>query len=753
MPQSAQFSRPDGVGYNLAQMSTPPVTGIERKRLGGGQFVSIVLLYACLVGLSLLTWFNARRAAETAALVAQTKTVLGEIDASLGNVVRDTAIVRGYLLTGDPAFLETFDPTGSDVLAHLRVLGHLTADNPSQKQPLAELRALSMARIAELAAAVRARREGGLAAALPFVTVSPHGRILKAADRMRREEQSLLERREHASRVAFRSTSDTLVVGGAVLLVQVTLLVILVNLEFTRQRRSESIVAENRDRLFVTLRSIGDAVIVTDEKGRVTFVNPVAESLTGWTTAEARGRPAEEVFRIVHEETRRSVESPIEQALTRGSVVGLANHTVLIARDGTETPIADSGAPIRDDRGELRGAVLVFRDITASRRADRDRLAALRAAEEASAQKDRFLAVLSHELRTPLTPVLATVQRIDQRLDGDGELARDIRMIRRNIELEALLIDDLLDVTGIARGKIAIRHRVLDLHEKVLHVLDNCRGDAEVRGVRLESRLDASEHFADGDPARLQQVLWNVVKNAIKFTPAGGKVSVRSESAGPGRIRLTVADTGIGIRAEKLASIFDAFEQGEATITRRFGGLGLGLAISKAFVEAHGGTIRAESAGEGRGSSFVIELPAMARPESFATAAEPAARAARPRWSILVVEDHADTASAMEAALKDGGGDVRVASGCAPAVALHRERPADLLITDIGLPDGDGIGLLSTLRAIRPLRGIVVSGYGMEADVQRSREAGFAAHLIKPFNVSRLEEAIDQAMSAPPGAA
>lgn len=729
-------------------METLSEAPIERKRLGGGRLAAIVLLYACLIGLSVLTWFNGRRAAETASLVDHTRMVLGEIDATLAAVVRDTAVVRGYLLTGDPEFLKTFDPAGSDLLGHLRLLGRLTADNPSQRSPLLELRTASLARVAELDAAVRARQEGGLAAAIPLVSSAPRGRIREAADRMRSEERKLLDQREHASRVAFRSTSDTLVIGAAVLGAQLTLLVILLNLEITRQRRAESIVAENSDRLLVTLRSIGDAVIVTDEQGRITFANPVAEAMTGWSTADARGLPAEEVFRIVNENSRQPVESPIRQALERGSVVGLANHTILIARDGTETPIADSGAPIRDDRGVLRGVVLVFRDITASRRAERDRVAALRTAEEASAQKDRFLAVLSHELRTPLTPVLATIQRIDRRLGGEDELAREIRMIRRNIELEALLIDDLLDVTGIAQGKIAIRHRTLDLHEKILHVLENCRHDAAGKGVELEASLEAPEHFVDGDPARLQQVLWNVVKNAIKFTPTGGRVSARTEAAAPGRIRLTVADTGIGIKSEKLASIFDAFEQGEATITRRFGGLGLGLAISKAFVEAHGGTIRAESAGAGQGSSFVIELPAMARPESFAPPPDARPRTDGGAWSILVVDDHMDTASAIEAALKEAGKDVRVAGDIASAIALHRERPADLLITDVGLPDGDGVGLLSALGEIHPLRGIVVSGYGMEADLRRSREAGFAAHLTKPFNVARLEEAIDQAMSA-----
>jgi CheY-like chemotaxis protein/anti-sigma regulatory factor (Ser/Thr protein kinase) len=345
--------------------------------------------------------------------------------------------------------------------------------------------------------------------------------------------------------------------------------------------------------------------------------------------------------------------------------------------------------------------------------------------------------------------VLATVQRIERRIGGGEELGREIRMIRRNVELESSLIDDLLDVTRIAQGKIAIRRQPIDLHEKILHVLETCRPDINDRGIEIDTRLEAPEHFGEGDSARLQQVFWNVVKNAIKFTPSGGRVAVRTESAGPDRLRLTVADTGIGIPSEELASIFDAFEQGEATITRRFGGLGLGLAISKTLVEAHGGTIRAESDGAGRGATFVIELPAAAQSRAAAPPAEAAPRPGETRWSILVVEDHSDTAVAMKAALEDRDEDVRVAGDIEAAVAMHRERPADLLITDVGLPDGDGISLLAVLGQIHPLRGIVVSGYGMEADVRRSRDAGFATHLIKPFNISRLEEAIDQAMRAP----
>jgi len=729
-------------------MDAPPTDPpIGRSPLRGRSLAAIMLLYAGLLGLSIATWVNSRRVIESSASVDHTKDVLAEIEAALDLVTRDTALVRGYVLTGNPEFLAEFDATGENVYAHLKKLQRLTTDNDAQRRPLAELREACRTRVGQLAELVRVRRDQGLDAAIALVSPRPWKMVRDAAGRMERQELELLAHRQRVSTSVFRSAKATLAAGWAVLFLQISLVVILLNADFKRRQQGASDLAESHDRLRVTLRSIGDAVIVTDEKGRISFLNPVAEALTGWKSSEGEGRPAEEVFRIVNEDTRHPVPSPIVEALSLGRVVGLANHTVLISRSGREVPISDSGAPIRDDHGEIRGAVLVFREMTEQRRVERERAEARKIAEDANAQKDRFLAVLSHELRTPLSPVLSTIERLERRHDPSTELGAALRTIRRNVELEVALIDDLLDVTRIAQGKVAVRSRALDLHEKLLHVLDNCRSEAAEKGVAFEAALDAPEHYVRGDPARLQQVLWNVLKNGIKFTPPGGRVSVSTEAAGSHRIRIRVEDSGIGIPPEKLGRIFDAFDQGEATITRRFGGLGLGLAISKALVEAHGGTIVAESAGVGRGAAFVIELPAMARP---ADAEAPAARAvARPsaRWNILVVEDHTDTAAAISDLLREDGHRVRVAHDVETAFALHEESPADLLITDVGLPDGNGVDLLARLGAVRPVRGIVVSGYGMEKDIERSRAAGFFAHLTKPFNVARLEEAVDQAMS------
>jgi two-component system CheB/CheR fusion protein len=384
--------------------------------------------------------------------------------------------------------------------------------------------------------------------------------------------------------------------------------------------------------------------------------------------------------------------------------------------------------------------------VTERRRQSRELDEARRAAEEASAAKDRFLATLSHELRTPLTPVMASLQRLERRPDLGEGMAESFAMIRRNVELEARLIDDLLDLTRIVRGKVEIERSPLDLHGVLGAVAQNARSEFFARGVRLVASLEAPEHFCQGDGGRLQQVFWNLLKNSAKFTPSGGVVTMRTENPEPGRVRIEVSDTGQGIRSDLLPRVFEAFEQGDVTAVRRAGGLGLGLAIARSLVQLHGGVITATSEGEGRGATFAVELATTNdRPLPALPPASDAERtAARHRMSVLVVEDDLDTAEAMALFLTESGFDVRTAPNIDRARAAFTERPADVLITDVGLPDGSGLDLLAALRPIRSdFRAIVLSGYGMEEDVLRSRSLGFAEHFVKPINPSRLVDALD----------
>ena len=505
---------------------------------------------------------------------------------------------------------------------------------------------------------------------------------------------------------------------------------------------------------------------------------------------------------------------PVEQMPTRraeltGREVRDQEITVVRA-DGRVVELLGFASPLLGVDGRPRGAVGIYLDITGRKaeeaearrakvRAEQSRAAAeaaKEAVEAASRAKDQFLAMLSHELRTPLTPVLAAVSDLRSDLAARPGAAADdlatLDMVQRNVELEARLIDDLLDLTKIARGKLRLERRPTDVHALVRAVIEMCRAESpeEADGARAAAPitvdLSARRAVVDADPARLQQVLWNLVKNALKFTPPDGSITVRTSNAGSvdldadgadgangsGRqpwLRVEVSDTGIGIDPEALPRIFFAFEQIEAQNRagrrRAGGGLGLGLTISKSLVDMHGGRLRVRSGGEGRGSTFTAELECVAataeapdaapRPAPALPAAPSAARpaaaesappAGRPR--LLLVDDHEDTNRAMKRVLGRLGYAVTTAASVADALAADAaahdsaDGPFDLLLSDIGLPDGSGLDLMRQLCESRPVRGIALSGFGTDADVQRSRDAGFAEHLTKPVSLDKLRDAI-----------
>ncbi len=635
--------------------------------------------------------------------------------------------------------------------------------------------------------------------------------------------------------------------------------------EVAHREQALAAVETERQRLLlaVTLASIGDGVITTDAEGRVTFLNGEAERLTGWRNDEAVGQPLLDVFNIVNEQTRQPVENPVEKVLRLGMVVGLANHTILVARDGRETPVDDSGAPVRQANGTVQGVVLVFRDITdrrsreeeirsiarfpeenpgpvlrlsrdgnvlyanraaetflleegwvrggppppilwqraesafrtgamhefdlpahdgrvisfccvpvagagyanlyaqdvtARKRAEEGLLAAKESADNAKAAaelanraKDYFLAVLSHELRTPLTPVLMAVSMLQRRPDLDQDLRTTLEMVRSNIEMEARLIDDLLDVNRIAKGKIELQKQTVELRSVIQRAVEVCQPDIEARGLNFGIDLGPdAPYWVEADVGRLQQVFWNLLKNAIKFTSHGGCVGICCRLDQNGCVVVEVNDSGIGIEPSMLPQLFNAFAQAERSITRQFGGLGLGLTISKALVEMHGGTIDAHSEGKDKGATFRVRLPLAAstqQPETPSPA--PTDRNVAGPLRILLVEDHAISAKMIRMVLMQEGHEVETADDMATALELAGRQHFDLLISDLGLPDGSGHDLLRHLRR-QDCRfpAIALSGYGQEEDIQRSREAGFAVHLTKPATRESLVEAIASVVSA-----
>ena len=381
------------------------------------------------------------------------------------------------------------------------------------------------------------------------------------------------------------------------------------------------------------------------------------------------------------------------------------------------------------------GTFLVLGAVTAERRRAKEE------AEAASQTKDRFLATLSHELRTPLTPILALSSVLENSGTLPGEERSQMEVIRRNAELEAGLIDDLLDLTRISRGQLHVASEPVALSAALERVIDLCQREAASQGVLIERDGAFADVTVRADPARLHQILWNILKNAVEFTPRGGRILLRTEKTAPDRVAVEVRDTGAGIEPSEIGRIFEPFE----TAGPRTRGLGLGLSISRALAEAQGGTLTATSGGQGRGATFRIELETL---PGFAPPARPEPALTRPfhveTRRILLVEDHADTLRAARALLEELACDVVATASVREALAAVEEQEFDLVLSDLGLPDGNGLELMAYLRDRYGLSGIAVTGYGMEEDLRRSREAGFVDHLVKPITFARLENAIDR---------
>jgi len=444
-----------------------------------------------------------------------------------------------------------------------------------------------------------------------------------------------------------------------------------------------------------------------------------------------------------------------------GVIKGYVADKQFLRKDGKTLYASVSAQCMRKDDGKLDCILVLIQDITERKLLEADLRAAKESADRAKAiaelanrAKDYFLAVLSHELRTPLAPVVMGVSMLQDRPGLDEDVRETLGMVRRNAELEARLIDDLLDLTRIARGTVELQKQRVDLGTVIEYAVEVCRPDIDARALKfgVEMGPDAP-YWVEADITRLQQVFWNLLKNAIKFTPHGGCVGVRCSLDGPGRAAVEVSDSGIGIEPEALSRIFNAFEQAERSLGRQFGGLGLGLAISKAMVELHGGSIEARSEGQGKGATFRVRLPLCAPPreDEAPTPSTLRKRAVSPLL-ILLVEDHGVTAKMMCQVLTLEGHKVETAGDMATAQELAGRQPFDLLISDLGLPDGSGHDLMRSMRSRgHKFPGIALSGYGQEEDILRSREAGFAVHLTKPVPRERLIEAILSVTSPPDG--
>jgi PAS domain S-box-containing protein len=459
-------------------------------------------------------------------------------------------------------------------------------------------------------------------------------------------------------------------------------------------------------------------------------LNPVAERLRGWSTGVAAGRPVGDIFKIINEHSRNTVESPIDRVLREGVVLGLANHTVLIARDGTETPIEDSAAPILDANREIRGVVLVFRDASTARAVER----ALRAADE---RKNEFLAVLAHELRNPLAPIRQAAAIASSKSASPAQIAWSTEVIERQVGHMARLLDDLLDVSRITRGTLDIRRTAITVANAVDAATEMARPLIEARQHRLVIEMPPEPLWIEADALRLAQVIGNLLTNAAKFTPPGGQITL-SATAHEHAVEIRVSDTGIGLPRDAIDRIFDMFVQIGPALQRAEGGLGIGLALAKGLVELHGGSIRAESAGPDRGTTITVTLPHGAPAGGDATVAAVSTPAPTPRGTTVVVaDDNRDAAESLAMLLRLQGHEVTTAhTGSDALAAIQRVRPR-LALLDIGMPDMTGYEVATAVRGAswgKSVKLVALTGWGQEADRARALEAGFDDHWVKPVD-------------------
>jgi PAS domain S-box-containing protein len=1014
-----------------------------------------VTLVVLVVG-GVLGAVNARRLAENERSVAQSYEVIGALESLLSTVTDAETGQRGYLLALDEKYLQPYEEALMRIEAIIVRLKELTSANAAQQARLAGLEQRIALRLDDLTRTVALMRGGDRPAALAIVR-GHEGQALmdnvrEAVAAMQWVEDARLRQRTAESEASFRITVLSILLPAMLGVILVCSVFYLSRRNLAQRQRAADMMTEQRERLRVTLASIGDAVIITDTEGRITYLNAVAEYVTGWRQDEVAGDPLETVFRLVHEHTREAVENPARKALRDGVIVGLANHTVLIRKDGTERPIDDSAAPIRGGNGQIIGVVMVFRDTTERRQAEgrlrlivesaptaivvanaegeillinaqgeelfgyrrdelvsqpverlvpprfranhpqyrrsfladprsrpmgagrdlyglrkdgsefpveiglsairtpeglfvlatvvdlterrhleqertvllqrehaarteaertarmlrsvqtvtdaalgetsldtlmqealahvratlagdtatillltddgthlipvssdglreelvddvripmgqgiagrialsdsgivfadlaheevvsrslRERVKSLvgvplrvggrlvgvvhvgasmphrftaedqkllgliagrlalviertrllataetarREADAANRAKDDFLATVSHELRQPLGPILGwlTILRAGKR--DEATVLQALEVIERNAKLQQQLVSDLLDVSRSIAGQLRLEIQPVDLVVVIGAAIDVVRSALDAKGLRLETALDASASLVSGDPGRLQQVVWNLLSNAVRFTPRGGHVVIRLQRV-DSQAELTVSDSGHGIPAAFLPHVFERFRQAERPPSGAPGGLGLGLAIVRQLVELHGGTVHAASPGEGRGATFTVKLPLLAiQPIVSRREAVPAAdrRGAPPELSgvrALVVDDEPVARELLRTVLETAGALVTVAASAAEAAGvLERERP-EVLISDIGMPGEDGYALIRKVRALPPEQGgvipaVAVTAHARTEDRTRALLAGFHLHVPKPVEAAELVAAV-----------
>ncbi len=499
---------------------------------------------------------------------------------------------------------------------------------------------------------------------------------------------------------------------------------------------------ETEEQFRMLVESVEDyAIYMLDPDGNVVTWNSGAQKIKGYTAAEIIGKNFT-CFYTADDIANGKPQRILQEAKRTGRV---RDQGLRVRKDGSTFQAEVVIAALRDASGNVRNFSKVTRDITEQLR-NRETEAGKIAAERANKAKDDFLAALSHELRTPLTPALAAAGYLAEHASKfSDEFNEEVAIIRRNVQLQARLIDDLLDLTRATRGKLDLHFDRVDAHLIAHEALQIAQADIAEKNLTISSQLDAAHHYIWADPIRIQQVFCNLINNAVKFTPSGGKIDIRTSNDERNHFEFEVTDTGVGIAPDQQRSLFKPFEQGERAITRQFGGLGLGLAIAKHLVDLHDGLITVQSRGRSCGATFKITLDAVS--ERVGETGVSARVPSKPNKGlrILLVEDHADTRRTLSRLLNHFGHDISVADCTQTAIDIVGTKQFDVVLSDIGLPDGSGYDVISQAKRTQSLKGVALTGFGSDEDIRRGKEAGFDFHLTKPVDFHELRSVLDQA--------
>ena len=507
---------------------------------------------------------------------------------------------------------------------------------------------------------------------------------------------------------------------------------------------SDTALHETVEQFHILVDSVEEyAIYLLDPNGNIITWNTGAEKIKGFSTEEIIGKNFAS-FYTADDVAAGKPQRNLREAARRGYI---RDQGLRVRKDGSTFEAEVIITALRDEAGKLRGFSKVTRDITDQIRS-REFEAEKIAAQKAGKAKDDFLAALSHELRTPLTPALAAATYLQDNSEKlPPEFVEDIEIIKRNVQLQARLIDDLLDLTRIARGMLHLELEECNAHKIIKNAVEIAHSALAAKQIDVSTELKAKKYHILADCIRLQQVFWNLINNAVKFTPQGGKITIRTSNDKSGGFHFEITDTGIGIEPQRLASLFQPFEQADPSVSRQFGGLGLGLAISKRLVDLHHGRIEAESRGRSFGATFKVTLETL--PQGSAGIGpnhRNGGKTAKP-LRILLVEDHQDTRRALSRLLTHFGHNVVTAANVEGAMDIMGSNNIDVVLCDIGLPDGSGYEVAAQARASGGIKTIALTGFGTEQDVQRSKEAGFDFHLVKPINFQELQNVLNESDS------